>query len=154
MGEQIIMDYKNPNDVIVRTTVLYGGHKPDFVSAIMDKYKRGNRFGVTQSLSGSPTHVSHLADALIELCYRDQAPMVINIAGADVLSRYDFAIMIGNAFGYDVNLCIPTKDENGSGIRRPRKAGLKVDLAKKIGLPIYSVIDGLRLMQGENKNEN
>lgn len=149
MGEQIIQHYKYPSDVIVRTTILYGGNKPDFVSKIRERYELERSFEVTQSIFGSPTHVSHLADALIELCDMDWTPQVINIAGADVLSRYEFALMIGNVFGYNVRYCIPTKSMNGEGAQRPRRAGLKVDLARKIGLPIYTALEGLQLLKGE-----
>ena len=152
MGEQIIKEHKYPEDIIVRTTILYGGHKPDFVTKVLDHYKEEKSFEVSNSIYGSPTHVFHLADALMELCYKDWTPTIINIAGSNVISRYEFALMIGNVFGYNTRYCIPTKKVAGQA-QRPKKAGLKVDLAKKIGLPIYSVIEGLELMRRtENGN--
>lgn len=149
MGEQIIRDYKYAKDIIIRTTILYGGNKPDFVTQMLDKFKDGYAFEVTKALSGSPTYVSHLADALVELCHLDWTPSVINIAGAEVLSRYEFALMIANVFGYDPKMVIPTQtlQQNGNIAPRPRNAGLKIDLARKIGLPIYSVVDGLTEMK-------
>jgi dTDP-4-dehydrorhamnose reductase len=150
MGEQIIRDHKYAKDIIVRTTILYGGNKPDFVTGILGKFKDGYVFEVTKALSGSPTYVPHLADALIELCHLDWTPSVINIAGSNVLSRYEFALMIANIFGYDPRLILPTMEIKGAA-PRPRNAGLKVDLAQKIGLPIYSVMDGLTEMKERMK---
>ena len=58
------------------------------------------------------------------------------------MTRYEFALMIANVFGYDKRFVMPTSELFGAG-NRPAKGGLKTKLAEKLGLPIYSVVDGL-----------
>lgn len=146
-GERIIEDHRYASDVIVRTTILYGSpRKPDFVTAVLEKLSKEESFEVTTSTSGNPTHVKHLAEALIEVSNRLDIPKIINIAGDEILSRYEFALTIANTFDYDPRFVIPTKKEFGEA-KRPHNAGLNVSLAKKLDLPIYSVFDGLMLMK-------
>ena len=40
-------------------------------------------------------------------------------------------------------------DVTGWVARRPRKGGLKTRLAEKVGLPIYTVLDGLKAYRDE-----
>jgi dTDP-4-dehydrorhamnose reductase len=149
-GEEIIKQHQNPKDVIVRTTVLYGGHKPDFVTKVLDQLKSNYAFEVTKSVIGTPTYVVHLADALIHLCHMDWTPQVINIAGGNLLSRYEFALMIANVWGYDPKLVLPTKSVEGCA-SRPVKGGLNIYLAKKIGIPIHTAEEGLEEMKERMK---
>lgn len=143
-GEELLGQIGDRETCIVRTTILYGDHpKGDFVSAILDKLDAGEPFDVTKMLKGNPTYVPYLAEALLELCDRKTFPDVLNIVGEETLSRYDFAIMISNIFGKDNNLICPTRQTLFDGAKRPLKAGLKTKNAKKLGIPIYSVIDGL-----------
>ena len=108
-GEQMLMEYSAPNDVIVRTTVLYGGHKPDFANTVLKKLKFGFDVEITDKLYGSPTHIHHLAEALIKLLKLKHPPKIINISGSDVINRYDFGKQIAEMFGYDVNKIKPNQ---------------------------------------------
>ena len=74
----------------------------------------------------------------------------MNIVGSDVISRYDFALMIASVFGYDKQLINPTRKEKGLA-ERPHKAGLKIALAKGMHIPIHSVIEGLEAMKNAEK---
>jgi dTDP-4-dehydrorhamnose reductase len=146
LGEEIILAHKNSRDVVVRTTILYGGWKPDFVTKILDSLELSVPFWVTTKLRGSPTYVPHLAEALLKLCELPTSPRIVNIAGDNVLSRYEFAVMIANIFGYNSELIKPSNDVPGMAFR-PRHAGLKTNLAKKLKLPIYTVAEGLEAMK-------
>ena len=141
-GEQMILEYGSPGDVIVRTTVLYGGHKPDFANVVLKKLKFGVKVDVPDVLFGSPTHVHHLAEALMKLVKMKSPPKIINISGDGVISRYDFAIKLAKAFGYPTSKVRFTREIAGIA-KRPVKAGLDVTLAKKLNLPIYTVDDGV-----------
>jgi len=92
------------------------------------------------------TYVPHLAKALMELVDISDPPKIVNIASKEVLSRYEFAKKIAQKFGHDQSYLIPTTMKDSDDVfeaARPKNAGLKTDLAEKIGLSIYSVIDGL-----------
>jgi len=54
-GEEEILEADYPRDVILRTTVLYGGHKEDFVTQILRRLRNKETFKVTGALMGSPT---------------------------------------------------------------------------------------------------
>lgn len=152
-GEQMLQEYNCPEDTIVRTTILYGGHKPDFASTVLRKLKDGKEITLPNSLYGNPTHVYHLAIGLMQLVYSDRKPPnIVHIAGNDWMSRYDFAIILANAFGYNPENIHPTNKIEGQA-KRPKKAGLKVDLARKMGITIFSVLDGVQQLFLEKASE-
>jgi len=147
-------------DVIVRTTNLYGDiTKEDFVSSILRKYDGGGLFFVTEKLRGNPTHVKHLALGLLSLItvtdWKGSFHNVINIAGKQIISRYQFAQQIGKVFGKDLAQCQPAL--HGllmDRANRPLKAGLITERATKLKLPIWSVDEGLKEMYEDMKNAN
>jgi dTDP-4-dehydrorhamnose reductase len=153
----IAEEFLGNNDTIVRTTILYGSPvKGDFVTSILDKLENGEPFTVTKSLFGTPTYVPHLAKGI--MTFLDIAsythlpvPHIINIAGGDYLNRYDFAMLIASVFGYDKakKLILPTTAMGT--VKRPRHAGLSTKLAEKMGIKIYSVLDGLDAFREEQK---
>ena len=92
------------------------------------------------NLFGTPTYIPHLAEALIKLSKMKDAPKIVHIAGEDVLSRYEFALMIAGVFGYNKELILPAKWKwDMKSANRPKKAGLKTNLAKKIGVLLVFV---------------
>jgi dTDP-4-dehydrorhamnose reductase len=70
----------------------------------------------------------------------------LHIGSKEVISRYEFAVMIANVFGFDSKLLIPVKNREVPGwvAPRPVKGGLKVTLAEKSKIPIYRILDGLK----------
>lgn len=132
---------------IVRTTCLYDNHiREDFVSSALKQLEIGWDYKTTTKLSGNPTYVPHLAEAILMLIKMPQIPEIVHIAGRDAMTRYEFALMIASVFGYDKEKVIPTSKTFGAG-NRPAKGGLKTKLAEKLGLPIYSALDGLKQYQ-------
>jgi dTDP-4-dehydrorhamnose reductase len=143
MGERVL----HKTDTIVRTTVLYGGHKPDFVTWVLDQYDAGEPFEVSSAMITSPTNVYHLAQALKIIAEKDIDEHIINVAGGNVISRYAFAEMIGRVFEKDLTLLRYTEETNFGFAPRPQYAGLRTNFAHSLGIPIYSVFDGLHLMR-------
>lgn len=150
-GEERLIEYNSPGDTIVRTTVLYGGRKPDFAITVLRKLAHSLTVEVPNTISGSPTHVFHLAKALMKLVSLELQPKIINIAGSDTITRYEFAIMLANAFGYNPEQVHPISNAPGIA-KRPKNAGLKVGMAKRLGLPIYSVMDGINQLFVEKRS--
>jgi dTDP-4-dehydrorhamnose reductase len=75
--------------LIVRTSLIYGGAEPGPQERLA---RDGTRFFVDEIRS--PIHVGDLADALLELLAMDVAGP-LHVAGADDVSRYDFAKLLG-----------------------------------------------------------
>jgi len=150
-GEHYVFEVPDKLGTVVRTTMLYGNPEfPDFVSAVVEQLKAGVPFEIPYTLQGSPTYIPHLIEGIKTLIthHWHNPPPIVNIVGSDVISRYDFALMIASVFGYDKTLIVPTRKGKGEA-QRPHKAGLKIALARGMHIPIHSVIEGLE----EYKNE-
>lgn len=79
----------HPEATIVRTSLIYGGAEPGPQERLA---AQGTRFFVDEIRS--PVHAGDLADALLELLALEQ-PGPLHLAGADDLSRFDFAVLLG-----------------------------------------------------------
>jgi len=78
-----------PAATIVRTSLIYGGAEPGPQERLAQE---GTRFFVDEIRS--PVQVTDLADALLELL-RIDAPGPLHLGGADDVSRFDFAVLLG-----------------------------------------------------------
>lgn len=90
--------------------------------------------------------ISHCAEGiswLAEHIHEIPDLKLINIAGTDTLSYYQFWQWVAREFGYDEKMVIPRKHEIDLP-PRPFRGGLSIRLAKKLGVPLYSAIDGLK----------
>jgi dTDP-4-dehydrorhamnose reductase len=112
----------HPDALIVRTSLMYGG-------AELGRHERmaadpDNVF-FTDELR-SPVHVGDLAGALLELAGGERAG-ILHMAGADPLSRYDFARLLAphpeSVRGATIE---------GSGLARPRECVLSSALAATV----------------------
>jgi dTDP-4-dehydrorhamnose reductase len=151
-GEEAILEADYDRDVILRTTVLYGGWKNDFVSSILKQLKDNEIFRVTGQLLGSPTYVPHLVEGIQRLVRLKSPPKIVNITGSDIISRWVFACMIAKAFGYPIHNVLLTMEGHMGSAPRPRLGGLKISFARALDIPIYSVKEGLDKMAGDRAN--
>jgi len=79
----------HPQATLVRTSLIYGGAEPGPQERLA---REGSRFFVDEIRS--PVHVADLAAALLELVELDVSGP-LHAAGADDVSRYDFAKLLG-----------------------------------------------------------
>ena len=137
---------------VVRTTGLYGGHKSDFVDYVYSSLLLGEEVKITKQLMGNQSYIPHVANGLLELASRDPFPSkILHIASVDVVSRYEFACMIANKFELDKELIIPVMtSELGWKAHRPTMAGLKTKLAIDLGIPIYTIWEGLEALKDDS----
>ena len=154
-GEAVLQTHWKKNSVIVRTTGLYGGcsDKWDFFQLMKHYctrwYETDLPLAVTKSLKGNQTYIPHLVEALMVMAdhydkrYAGHYPKIVNIASKDIKSRYEFALMIADVFGWDKKLLKPVNNIPNWDAKRPTKGGLKTQLAVKLGLPIYTISEGL-----------
>lgn len=144
-GETVFLTPIHIGDTLVRTTGLYGGPsgKHDFVRLVIDALRDNKELSVIKTLNGNQTYVPHLAEALIALAVLDNPPPILNLGSKDVISRYEFSLMIASIFGLDKHLLNPVSGVNGWIAERPKRGGLRVGLAQKFGIPIYTIKEGL-----------
>lgn len=79
----------HPDATIARTSLIYGGSEP----GPQEQLARENRRFFVDELR-SPVQVGDLADAILELLELD-APGPLHLGGADDISRFDFAVLLG-----------------------------------------------------------
>ncbi len=112
---------------IIRTNVLYGPAnfgKPDFVRWVINSLRKGEQIKIVTDQFNNPTYIDDLVDAIHKIIqYKKEG--IYNIAGSEILSRYDFTLRIAEFFGLNKKLIIPvlTKDLKQPA-QRPLKSGL------------------------------
>jgi len=79
----------HPEATIARTSLIYGGAEPGLQERLA---REATRFFVDEIRS--PVQVGDLADALLELLLLER-PGPLHVGGADDVSRYDFALLLG-----------------------------------------------------------
>jgi dTDP-4-dehydrorhamnose reductase len=136
----------HPQAVLVRTSLIYGFAPIDshtrFVLEIADGARDDQLFTDEYRC---PIFVDDLATALLELAQRDYRGL-INIAGAERLSRYEFGVLLARHWGRD-----PQRLRAGlsgeSALRRPRNCVLALDLARSLlSTPLRGVSEVLKSM--------
>ncbi len=142
------------NFLIIRTTIIYGWERQgkNFVFRLIQSLQDGRLVKVPVDQVGSPTYAGHLAKASIEMASRTDVNL-LNIAGRDCISRYEFACHAAKIFGLDEQLILPvTTAELRQPALRPLNAGLKVDkLASLSQIQIPDSAEGLTQMVNEQK---
>jgi dTDP-4-dehydrorhamnose reductase len=140
-----------PKSLIIRTTILYGGHsqttKSDFVRTVRGMLKAGKLVKCPDSLIGNPTHVQHLAVGILDAIHKNICG-VLNVAGLDRLSRYELAQRVAIEFGFDASQVV--RGEIYGSAKRPVSAGFVLTKARELGIPLFDLASGLKLLHGEN----
>jgi dTDP-4-dehydrorhamnose reductase len=93
-------------------------------------------------------YTPHLVEGIAWVAENLPDVKLLNVSGTDTLSYYDFWVWAAKMLGLDENRIIPRKHEIDE-YPRPFRGGLNVKKAKKLGVPLYSVIDGLKAVKDE-----
>ena len=96
--------------------------------------------------------VNHtLADDLAENIFAlldKEARGVFHVAGADRLSRYEFAMQVVDFFGFDKDLVIPvTSKDMGWDAQRPLNGGLTMSKLNELGIWTMSTKEQLEVVE-------
>ncbi|AEV85182.1 epimerase [Actinoplanes sp. SE50] len=119
-----------PSAAVVRTSLILGdgnGAHEILTRALIAGRARGALF--TDEIR-TPVHVDDLADALLELAAGDYAG-ILNVAGADPISRYDLGVLVARREGLDP-AAIPATTLTARGLHRPGDVRLVVDRAEQL----------------------
>jgi dTDP-4-dehydrorhamnose reductase len=120
-----------PEALIVRTSLIYGGPEPSNHERTALEVADGKREMVlfTDELR-SPVQVGDLAEALLELAALEVSGP-LHVAGADVVSRHDFACLVARANGRRTDrIAAGTIAE--AGLARPRNCALDSSRARQL----------------------
>jgi dTDP-4-dehydrorhamnose reductase len=126
-AERLVAEHA-PQALIVRTSLIYGGATPGVHEQLaLDAADGHADVAFFRDELRCPVVVGDLAAALLELA-RSALDGVLHVAGADAVSRYDFARMVVVAHGRS-----PDRLRSGlsaeSGLRRPRNCVLDISRA-------------------------
>jgi len=119
-----------PEAVLVRTSLIIGDAPYKHVQMVLDMLDGRNPGALFTDEIRCPVAVDDLAAALLELSDRDTSG-ILNVAGADAVSRYELGQLIARRWGHDPSRlrAMTTAD---SGMRRPTDVRLDIRRAQKL----------------------
>jgi dTDP-4-dehydrorhamnose reductase len=125
-----------PGGLVLRTAWVYSweADPKNFCQRLALNLARGERATVPADQWGNPTYAPDLAEAAIALWQRATTG-IVHVAGPAVMTRYDFACQIAEAFDLDPGLieAVPTA-ALAQRAPRPLHGGLRVErLARLLG---------------------
>ena len=141
-GEAAMFAGEGNKGLIVRTVSLYGPRSDDFAGQILRSLRENRACTLPIELISNPTYIPHLSKALM-YCVRKQITGILNIAGTDILSRYEWALRIAKIFRLNKSLIQPELKHVAAAVRQ-RNASLDLSRAKSLKVPLYSLKRGLR----------
>jgi dTDP-4-dehydrorhamnose reductase len=129
---------------IVRTSWLYGYHGPNFVATMLGLAEKMDHIKVVADQIGSPTYTVDLAEAINQLI-KTPAYGIYHVTNSDHCSWYEYAQLIFQMRGVEVELEPVSTEEFGSPAPRPRYSVLDNYNWRMQGFPpIRSYQDALK----------
>jgi dTDP-4-dehydrorhamnose reductase len=120
----------DPGAAIVRTSLLIGDERSKQVRLCLDMLAGRVTGALFTDEIRCPIAVDDLAAAVLELVDSRFAGL-INVAGADAVSRAELGRLVAQRYGLDPSK-VPTSTIAESGMRRPGEVRLKGSLAARI----------------------
>jgi dTDP-4-dehydrorhamnose reductase len=139
------------NFVIIRTLVLYGignNVKPNFVLWLIDKLRNNEPVNIVTDQISNVTMIDDLAFGTLKLIEKNLIG-IYNIAGSDILSRFDFAMKVCDVFKLNKQLVNPIITASlNQPAPRPLKSGLTTyKMESELGFRPMDSLEGLRLLK-------
>lgn len=141
---------------IARVSVLYGWNtvtsKPNFVTWIIDKLKKGEEVKLFTDQYTSPTLADNAAQALLAIFKKDKKGLY-HTSGKGCISRFKIGKKIAKIFELDENFIKPiTSDKINLPAKRPPQSCLDVSKAEKeLGIKLMTVDGGLSEMRRQSQ---
>ena len=153
LASENVLRIAGTTSAIIRTMVLYGtgqGVKPNFALWLYSNLKEGKQIRVVDDQTGNPTLADDLALAILKIVELEKSGLY-HIAGADIVSRYNFALSFAKIFGFNKKLIQPVKSSQfKQPAPRPLKSGfitLKAEV--DLGLKMSGVERGLTIFKSQ-----
>jgi dTDP-4-dehydrorhamnose reductase len=136
---------------IARTMVLYGyasGVKQNFALWLVQKLEKGETVRIVDDQLGNPTLADDLAHGILSGVELGRNG-IYNIAGRDIVSRYEFALTLARVFGFEQRQIVPiSTDSLKQQAARPMKSGLITLKAEvELGFRPSTVEEGLLVLK-------
>jgi len=141
--------------IIVRPILAYGWNDPNErlnpVSWLIGDLKAGKNIKLVDDRFSNPLFSESCAEAIWRSLEREE-PAIYNIAGKDIVSRYEFGLKTAKVFGLDPDLIEPVPNSFFKEIA-PRPVNTSYATAKmekELGIESLGLEEGLRRMR-DNK---
>ncbi|HQF42987.1 MAG TPA: dTDP-4-dehydrorhamnose reductase [Ignavibacteriaceae bacterium] len=153
LASENVLKISGTKNTIIRTNVLYGTAKysrSDFVKWVVESVRAKKEIRIVDDQFNNPTFIDDLVQAINKIVELRKEG-IYNIGGSEVLSRYDFTMMIADFFNLDKSLIKKIKTEElNQPARRPLKSGLiTIKAQSELGYKPHSIIQSLELMKRE-----
>jgi dTDP-4-dehydrorhamnose reductase len=159
-AEKIVSEL--PNYAIARPSVVYGWHQAvknepsgptkamNFAMFVLDKLNNSQTLRAVRDQYSSPTFANNLAEAVLRLANCNENG-VFHTSGRSCLSRYEFALKLGQVFGCPTDLIRPVfSSDFPQAAARPKNCCLRVEKAERtLGMRFLTAEEGIREMKKE-----
>ena len=151
-GENVIRRFDIPF-TILRTNVLFGPAqfgRPDFVKWVVQSLNTKQKIKIVTDQINNPTYLDDLVFGIVQVSEQKKTGLY-NIAGAELLSRFEFTKKISDFFNLDFSLVEPivTSDLNQPA-PRPLNSGLiNLKAETELNYKPHSLNECFALMQKE-----
>ena len=143
---------------VARSAMLFGHGrrlKTGFIPWIVTRLREGREVKVVTDQISNVTLVDDLARAIKRMVALKRSG-IFHVASRDVVSRYDFAVRIAEAYNFKTKCIVPTLSSLlEQTVRRPLQGGLLVDKAEReLNLRFATVDEGLMIYRQQEAGFN
>lgn len=137
---------------VIRTSKIFSSFTiDDFMNDLVYE----DDFEITGLLKRSFLYDEHFVDGLLDAVEKfDNLPEILNIAGTSILSYAEFYKLVCRVFSIDEDSFTVRKTKLKEATPRPLRAGLNIKQAEKLGIPLYSALDGIKQAKQDMNYEN
>jgi len=148
-------------NVIIRAILMYGWHnlseRQNMVTWILDSLLKGISLKIVDDIFSNPLLSLNCADAIWAAVIKEKTG-IFHIAGADCVSRYDFALKIAEIFNLDKNMLSPVPNSYFTGIAsRPSNTCFCTDkMERELKIKSIGIDEGLKILRSKiiEKSDN
>lgn len=130
--------------LIIRTTALYDEYSVNFVTSILAKLAETGYANAPRELISTPVYTPHLAMGILYAVDKNITG-ILNLVNTTRISRFHWAQAVARMWGYS-DACILAGPVFGAA-KRPLNGGLIVERASDLGIPLFTLEQGMREMK-------
>ena len=161
MGEKIVLE--NPNNLIIRSSVLYGWlpknlaenqsssmKNMNFAQWLIQKLKNNEKVKIITDEFSSPIIVDDLSQSILNLIKNDKKG-IFHSAPKIRINRYEFSKKIAQKFNFNSEMIIPiTNKELGRNVKTALNKCLDSNkITKETGFTFLSLDDSIKLLYSQ-----
>ena len=143
-AEKIVLE-SSQNNVILRTTVIYGWHKNSkFTNFVLKQLTNGLKLEAFTDQYGNPTLADDIAKCILKIISTDTSGL-FHAVGKSCINRHEFALSLADKFGLNKDLIFPiTSNEKQQVALRPSNGCLDTTKIKmEIGFEFCDIKTGI-----------